>query len=66
MSIEEKQMKQRFLNYEKNLEQLTLMYHQLAAQKNVMTKDKTILEKKLKRKTDKIKEYEQSIAVTRQ
>ncbi len=47
MNIEEKQMRQRFTNYEKNLEQLTLMYHQLASQKNVMSKDMKILEKKL-------------------
>ena len=32
-------MKQQFLNYEKNIEQLTLMYQQLASEKNVLEKD---------------------------
>jgi hypothetical protein len=39
MSSEEKEMKIKFLNYEKNLEQLTLMYHQLASHKNLLSKD---------------------------
>ena len=58
MSIEEKEMKNKFLNYEKNLEQLTLMYHSLASQKNLLTKDSAVLEKKLKRKNEKITENE--------
>lgn len=39
MSAEEKDMKMKFINYEKNLEQLTIMYHQLASQKSLMNKD---------------------------
>jgi len=41
------------------------MYHQLATQKNVMSKDLNILEKKLQRKTDKLKENDASLKITR-
>ena len=41
------------------------MYHQLASHKNLMTKDQAILEKKLKRKSEKIRDYEQQLSVTR-
>lgn len=54
MSVEEREMKNKFINYEKNLEQLTIMYHQLASSKNIMSKDKVILERKLARKSEKI------------
>ncbi len=58
MSAEEKDMKVKFINYEKNLEQLTIMYHQLASQKNLMNKDQAVLNKKLKRKNERISEME--------
>jgi len=39
----------KLINSEKNLDQLKLMYHQLASTKEVMKKDIVILEKKNKR-----------------
>ncbi len=58
MSVEERELKNKFMTYEKNLEQLTLMYHSLASQKNLLTKDAAIFEKKLKRKAEKIIEMD--------
>lgn len=58
-------MKEKFINYEKNFESLTILYHQIASSKNVMSKDLKIAEKKLKRKNETIKEIEKQLSVTR-
>jgi len=49
---DEKEMKNRLLTYQKNMEQLTLMYHSLASQKNLQAKDNKIFEKKLLRRNE--------------
>ena len=66
MNVDEKEMKTKFINYENNLEQLTLMYHQLTSSKNLLSKENQILEKKLKRKTESMKELEKSLNITRE
>lgn len=66
MNVDEKEMKTKFINYENNLEQLTLMYHQLSSSKNLLSKENQILEKKLKRKTESMKELEKSLNITRE
>lgn len=50
---------------EKNLEQLTLMYHQLASQKSVLKVDNQVYEKKLQRKTEKITSLEKQLSQAR-
>ena len=66
MNVDEKEMKTKFINYENNLDQLTLMYHQLTSSKNLLSKENQILEKKLKRKTESMKELEKSLNITRE
>ena len=66
MNVDEKEMKTKFINYENNLDQLTLMYHQLTSSKNLLSKENQILEKKLKRKTESMKELEKSLSITRE
>lgn len=44
----------KLINSEKNLDQLKLMYHQLASAKEVMKKDIVVLEKKNKRSKQKL------------
>ena len=71
MGIEEKSESFRntldkLINSEKNLDQLKVMYHQLASNKEVMKKDMAVLEKKYKRSQQKIKQYDQELKMTRQ
>ncbi|CDW78179.1 kinesin heavy chain [Stylonychia lemnae] len=58
--------KNKFINYEKNLEQLTLMYHQIASQNKILSKEKGVQMRKLERKVEYIKELEQNLSITRQ
>ena len=51
---------------QRNLEQLTLMYHQLASQKSVLRVDKTVNEKKISRLTEKNKKLETEVKAVRE
>ena len=55
----------KLINSEKNLEQLKLMYHQLASSKDVLKKDLVVLEKKYKRGQQKVKAYDNELKATR-
>lgn len=55
---DEREMKTKLLNQQKNMEQLTLMYHSLGSQKNLLSKENRIYEKKLLRITEQRKELE--------
>ena len=46
---------------ERNLEQLTLMYHQLVSQKSHLDIEKKLADKKIQRNVDKIKQLEQDV-----
>ncbi len=43
----EKTLRTHILNYQKNMDQLTVMYHNLASSKNLLTKDKKVIDNKL-------------------
>lgn len=48
------------------MDQLTVMYHNLASSKNLLTKDKKVIDNKLQRLTDKYKELDQNYKVARE
>ena len=58
MSQGERALKRKTDTLERNLEQLTLMYHQLITQKSQVQVEKKLADKKLLRVTDKVKEIE--------
>ena len=45
------------------MDQLTVMYHNLASSKNLLTKDKKVVDNKLQRMTDKYKQLDQNYKV---
>ncbi|CAG9316194.1 unnamed protein product [Blepharisma stoltei] len=63
LSIGEKELKKKTDTLERNLEQLTLMYHQLVSEKSKMSVESKITEKKIARITDKNKKLEESLAI---
>ena len=58
LSQGERALKRKTDTLERNLEQLTLMYHQLITQKSQVQVEKKLADKKLSRVTEKIKEFE--------
>lgn len=56
----------KFVNSEKNLDQLKLMYHHLATSKESLKKDLAILERKYKRKQEKQKQMDEELKTTRE
>jgi hypothetical protein len=56
---------QKLLNSEKNLDQLKIMYHQLASQHEVQKKDMLVMDKKLRRGQQKQKEYQNQLQQNR-
>lgn len=48
-------MLNKFVNSEKNLDQLKMMYHHLATSKETLKKDYAVLERKYKRKAERAK-----------
>ena len=60
MSEGERSLKRKTDTLERNLEQLTLMYHQLITQKSQVLVEKQLAEKKLSRVTEKIKTIEEN------
>jgi hypothetical protein len=48
------------------MDQLTVMYHNLASSKNLLTKDKKVIDNKLQRMQDKYKELEQNYKTARE
>lgn len=61
MSEGERALKRKTDTLERNLEQLTLMYHNLINQKSQISVEKTLAEKKLSRVNDKIKNLEDQV-----
>jgi len=62
MSEGDKSMRRKVNSLERNLEQLTLMYHQLASQKSLLKVDNQVFERKVQRKNEKITELEKQLA----
>lgn len=58
MNSSERELKIQLLNYEKNMETLTTMYHSLASQKKLLSKDNKVIEYKLQRNKLKRKDLE--------
>jgi len=56
MNEGEKALKKKVNSLERNLEQLTLMYHQLVSQKSMLKVDNQVYEKKLQRKSERCDE----------
>jgi len=48
------------------MDQLTVMYHNLASSKSLLTKDKTVIDKKLQRMLEKYKELDQNYKTARE
>jgi kinesin family member 5 len=59
MSEGDRFLKRKIDTLEKNLQQLTIMYHQLITQKSQLAVDKQLADKKLLRNADKIKSLEE-------
>lgn len=62
----EKTLRTQVLNYQKNMDQLTVMYHNLASSKNLLTKDKKVIDNKLQRMTDKYNQLDQNYKTARE
>ena len=65
MSDGQKQAQQKGRTLEKNLEQLTQMYHQLITSKSTMKNDIEILEKKLVRKREHVTNLDKQVSTMR-
>jgi kinesin family protein 5 len=65
LSDGEKALKRKTDTLERNLEQLTLMYHQLVMQKSTISAEKTLAEKKLARVSDTIKNLQEELQKSR-
>lgn len=63
MSEGERSLKKKSDVLERNLEQLTLMYHQLASQKSALSVDKQVGERKNSRLVEKIKTLEEQLKI---
>ena len=61
---DEKELKQKLYNQQKNMEQLTLMYHSLGSQKKLLDINNKVLDKKLKRRNEQMKDLEKKLMVT--
>ena len=66
MSEGDRALKKKVNSLERNLEQLTLMYHQLVSAKSVLKIDNQVNEKKLKRKVAKVNQLEQELITYRE
>ena len=66
MNAGERALKKKCDTLERNLEQLTLMYHQLISQKSILKVDKQVSERKISRLTEKIKGLEKMNTQTKQ
>ena len=66
MSEGDRALKKKVNSLERNLEQLTLMYHQLVSAKSVLKIDNQVNEKKLKRKVAKVAQLEKELGVYRE
>lgn len=62
LSIGEKELKKKTDTLERNLEQLTLFYHQLVSEKSKLSVEAKIRDKKIERLTEKSKKLEESLA----
>ena len=54
MNPDDKNYVKKILTLEKNLEQVNLMYHQVVTQKSVLKIENQVLEKKIKKRSEKI------------
>lgn len=56
----------KFVVSEKKLEELKVMYHHLSSNQEHLKKEKAVLEKKYKRKTDRLRAMESELKHTRE
>lgn len=54
MNPDDKSYIKKIISLEKNLEQVNLMYHQVVTQKSVLKIENQVLEKKIKKRNEKI------------
>ena len=54
MSPDDKNYVKKIITLEKNLEQVNLMYHQVVTQKSVLKIENQVLEKKIKKRNEKM------------
>jgi len=59
-------LKRKVLSLERNIEQLTLMYHQLVSQKSSLKVECQVNEKRIQRKNERINSLEKQLAQTRE
>jgi len=59
-------LKRKVLSLERNIEQLTLMYHQLVSQKSSLKVECQVNEKRIQRKNERITSLEKQLAQTRE
>ena len=62
----EKGLKMQLLNYQKNMDQLTIMYQQLGSDKNLLSKDKKVIDLKLQRINEKYNALDSQYKVVRE
>ena len=62
----ERGLRQQIHNFQKNMDQLTVMYTNLASSQKLLTKDKKVVENKLQRVTDKYRELDSNYKVVRE
>jgi len=58
MSPDDKNYVKKIMSLEKSLDQVNLMYHQVVTQKSVLKIENQVLEKKIKKRNEKISTYD--------
>ena len=65
MGSGDKPLRKKIAQLERNVQQLTLMYHQVVSEKSVIKVDYQVAEKKMSRKEDKIHTLEKTMSKLR-
>ena len=66
MSPDDKNYVKKIISLEKSLEQINHMYHDVVTQKSVLKIENQVLEKKIKKRNDKIKQLESEAIDTKE
>ena len=66
LTKDDRTFKKHIAKLERNLEQITLMYHQVVSEKSVLKVDLQVAEKKIMRKEDKVVSLERSVGQLRE
>ena len=66
LTKDDRTFKKHIAKLERNLEQITLMYHQVVSEKSVLKVDLQVSEKKILRKEDKVVSLERSVGQLRE